>query len=122
MPSSPQHPLISVGSTGPVVNAGDLELLRLRLELVADAAAVGTFEWDLLTNLLVWDDRMKALVGHDADLGPSLDSFLRRMLPAVGGRRCYRGHRIVRRSAVGLPRHRLCRGHPLADRPRQGHV
>ncbi len=60
----------------------DAQAARLRLELAVDAAAIGGFEWDLATNELIWDERMRVLLGVDPGVRPSVDGFVRRILPA----------------------------------------
>ncbi|HEX4015865.1 MAG TPA: SpoIIE family protein phosphatase [Frankiaceae bacterium] len=60
----------------------DARAAQLRLELAVDAAAIGGFEWDLVTNELIWDERMRMLLGVDADAQPSVEGFVRRILPA----------------------------------------
>lgn len=56
--------------------------VALRLELAVDAASIGGFDWNLRTDEVVWDDRMKALLGVDADDQPTLERFARRVIPA----------------------------------------
>jgi serine phosphatase RsbU (regulator of sigma subunit)/PAS domain-containing protein len=70
------RPLTTGGSIG------DLATARLRLELAVDAAAIGGFEWDLVTDELIWDERMRMLLGSEPTVEPSVDSFVRRILPA----------------------------------------
>ncbi|WP_235003205.1 SpoIIE family protein phosphatase [Blastococcus haudaquaticus] len=43
----------------------EFEAHRLRFELAIDAAEIGSFDWDLATGRLVWDDRLVALFGYD---------------------------------------------------------
>jgi PAS domain S-box-containing protein len=43
------------------------ESSRLASELAIDAAGVGTFDLDVASGALAWDDRMMALFGHDRD-------------------------------------------------------
>ena len=45
----------------------EFEAHRLRFELAIDAAEIGSFDWDLATGRLVWDDRMVELFGYDRD-------------------------------------------------------
>ncbi len=72
--------------TGPPLGPGspldDAETSKLRLELAVDAAAIGAFDWDLVTDELIWDERMRRLLGVGPDLQPSVDSFVRSILPA----------------------------------------
>ncbi|SDQ52113.1 PP2C family protein-serine/threonine phosphatase [Quadrisphaera sp. DSM 44207] len=61
---------------------GEREVDRARLELVLAAARVGTWEWDLFADAVVWDARSLALYGAGApaqDLG--LDDVLGRIHP-----------------------------------------
>ncbi len=41
----------------------ELESSRLAFELAIDAAWIGSFDWDLVTGRLTWDDRMHDLMG-----------------------------------------------------------
>jgi PAS domain S-box-containing protein len=43
----------------------EFEAHRLRFELAIDAAEIGSFDWDLMTGRLVWDDRLVELFGYD---------------------------------------------------------
>src|SRR4051812_44392539 len=56
---------------GPVATELELSALtaefegnRLRWGLAIDAAGIGSFDWDLVTGRLSWDDRMLALFGY----------------------------------------------------------
>ena len=44
--------------------AKEFEAHRLRFELAIDAAQIGSFDWDLASGRLVWDDRLVALFGY----------------------------------------------------------
>jgi PAS domain S-box-containing protein len=60
----------------------EFEAHRLRFELAIDAAEIGSFDWDLATGRLVWDDRMVELLGYDRDaFDETVDSFVRRLHP-----------------------------------------
>ncbi|WP_183061645.1 SpoIIE family protein phosphatase [Motilibacter peucedani] len=49
---------------------------RVAWELAVDAAGVGTFDWDLVTGRLEWDERMLQLFGYDRDgFGASIEAF-----------------------------------------------
>ncbi len=61
---------------------GDLEAMRLRHELATDAAAIGGFDWDLTTDALEWDSRMKILMGTPSPAQPTVTDFVDRILPA----------------------------------------
>ena len=53
-----------------------------RWELAIDAAGVGSFDWDLVSGQLLWDDRLLAMFGYDrADFGRSIDDFESRLHP-----------------------------------------
>ena len=55
---------------------------RTRWELAVDAAGVGSFDYDLVTQRLDWDDRMLELFGYDrATFVPHIDSFHARVHP-----------------------------------------
>ncbi|WP_448642045.1 SpoIIE family protein phosphatase [Geodermatophilus sp. URMC 63] len=53
-----------------------------RTELAAQAAGLGTFDWDLQTGVLDWDERCLALFGHDATtFDRTIDGFVCRLHP-----------------------------------------
>jgi PAS domain S-box-containing protein len=53
-----------------------------RWELAIDAAGVGSFDWDLTTGELLWDDRLLAIFGYDRDdFGRTIDDFEARLHP-----------------------------------------
>jgi len=55
---------------------------RLRWELAVDAAEIGTFDWDLVTGHLAWDDRLLAMFGLEpATFDQSIDAFRKRLHP-----------------------------------------
>ena len=43
--------------------AKEFEAHRLRFELAIDAAKIGSFDWDLVSGRLVWDDRLVEIFG-----------------------------------------------------------
>lgn len=54
----------------------ELESSRLAFELAIDAAGIGSFDWDLVTGRLVWDDRLKELMGFARDsFDETIDAF-----------------------------------------------
>ncbi|MBB3086355.1 SpoIIE family protein phosphatase [Geodermatophilus sabuli] len=56
--------------------------VRLRQELAIEAAGIGSFDWDLVTGRLVWDDRLLEIFGYDrAAFGDSLEAFAARLHP-----------------------------------------
>jgi serine phosphatase RsbU (regulator of sigma subunit)/PAS domain-containing protein len=55
---------------------------RLRWELAAGAAGIGTFDWDLATGQLAWDDQLIAMFGYDVgDFDQSIEAFKARLHP-----------------------------------------
>ncbi len=55
----------------------ELEASRLAFELAIDAAGIGSFDWDLVTGRLVWDDRLKDLMGVGrASFDETIEEFL----------------------------------------------
>jgi serine phosphatase RsbU (regulator of sigma subunit)/PAS domain-containing protein len=62
-------------------NVDALELARVRLELAVDAAGIGSYDWDLQSGELTWDERMSALIGVAFDTKPTVDDFVARILP-----------------------------------------
>jgi PAS domain S-box-containing protein len=62
--------------------AREFEAHRLRFELAIDAAEIGSFDWDLATGRLVWDDRLVQLFGYDrAGFDETIEAFLDRCHP-----------------------------------------
>jgi len=58
----------------------DARSSAVRLDLGAAAANIGTFDWDVRTNELHWDERLIELFGYDvATFVPHYDSFSARM-------------------------------------------
>ncbi|MFC3690114.1 SpoIIE family protein phosphatase [Aquipuribacter hungaricus] len=61
----------------------ELETDRLLWELAIDAGGVGTFDWDLQSGVLSWDDRLVALFGYTRDsFDESIEAFQARVHPA----------------------------------------
>ncbi|WP_241037981.1 SpoIIE family protein phosphatase [Blastococcus litoris] len=55
---------------------------RLRWGLAIDAAGIGTFDWDLVTGRLAWDDQLIRMFGYDvATFGQHIDAFSARLHP-----------------------------------------
>jgi PAS domain S-box-containing protein len=79
-----------VGELAPAIVA-ELELRAVtlevatsaaRLDLALSAADIGSFDWDMTTGALTWDDRLIALFGYDRDkFVPHVDSFSARLHP-----------------------------------------
>jgi PAS domain S-box-containing protein len=62
--------------------AAELRTSTVRLDLGFAAAAIGSFDWDLRTDALHWDDRLMELFGYDAEpFTPHIDSFTARVHP-----------------------------------------
>jgi PAS domain S-box-containing protein len=62
--------------------AREFEAHRLRSELAIDAAGIGSFDWDLTTGRLIWDDRLVELFGYDRDsFGETIEAFNARLHP-----------------------------------------
>ncbi|MGY2068002.1 SpoIIE family protein phosphatase [Blastococcus sp. SYSU DS0619] len=60
----------------------EYEAHRLRFELAIDAAGIGSFDWNLETGRLLWDDRLLALFGYErAEFDETIDSFVSRVHP-----------------------------------------
>ncbi len=60
----------------------ELEGDRQRWELAVSAGGVGSFDWDLVTDRLDWDDRLMELFGYaDGEFVPHIDSFTARLHP-----------------------------------------
>lgn len=58
------------------------EQSRVRLELAMSAAQVGSFDWDVREDVLLWDERICAVFGIDpADFDSRIASFWQRVLP-----------------------------------------
>ena len=63
--------------------AAELEDSTARLTLGFAAANIGSFDWDLSTNALHFDDRLQELFGYTAEtFTPHIDSFTVRLHPA----------------------------------------
>jgi PAS domain S-box-containing protein len=60
----------------------ELEAGRLRWGLAIDAAEIGSFDWDLGTGRLTWDDRMVDLFGYErAGFSGTIAAFTARLHP-----------------------------------------
>ncbi len=53
-----------------------------QLQLALDAAELGTWNWDLATNEVVWSERCRSLLGVSADEPATVDNFLRLVHPS----------------------------------------
>jgi PAS domain S-box-containing protein len=60
----------------------DYDASRLRWELAMDAGEIGSFDWEVATGRLTWDDRMLALFGYDRTGFPgTIAGFVDRLHP-----------------------------------------
>ncbi|WP_448614847.1 SpoIIE family protein phosphatase [Modestobacter sp. URMC 112] len=60
----------------------EFEASRLRWGLAIDAAGIGSFDWDLASGTLHWDDRLIELFGYDeATFEQSIEDFTARLHP-----------------------------------------
>ena len=60
----------------------DLPMTALVQELAAEAAGIGSFDWDLASGRLVWDDRLVEMFGYErGSFGESLADFNARLHP-----------------------------------------
>ena len=58
----------------------EYETSRIRWDVAIDAAGIGTFDWDLLTDRLDWDERMQVLFGFaPGEFQPHIDSGFSRV-------------------------------------------
>jgi GAF domain-containing protein len=62
--------------------AAELESSTVRLDLGFAAADIGSFDWDLVTNALHWDDRLNELFGYTREsFSDHIDAFRERVHP-----------------------------------------
>src|SRR4051812_17834134 len=60
----------------------EFEAHRLRFELAIDAAEIGSFDWDLASGRLVWDNRLVELFGYERDaFDETIEAFNARLHP-----------------------------------------
>ncbi|WP_448610882.1 SpoIIE family protein phosphatase [Geodermatophilus sp. URMC 60] len=60
----------------------DATATRLRFGLAIDAAGIGSFDWDLVSGRLEWDDRLLEIFGYDRASWPgTIDAFAERLHP-----------------------------------------
>ncbi|WP_138759322.1 SpoIIE family protein phosphatase [Modestobacter altitudinis] len=65
----------------------DFEANRLRWGLAIDAAGIGSFDWDLVTGRLTWDDRMLEVFGYDQEgFTGDIEAFTDRLHPEDAAR------------------------------------
>ena len=59
------------------------ETRQVLWELAVDASGIGTFDWDLVSGRLAWDQRLITMFGYDpASFDESIDAFNARLHPA----------------------------------------
>jgi PAS domain S-box-containing protein len=62
--------------------AAEFEANRLRFDLAIDAAGIGSFDYDVRTGGLTWDDRLIELFGYDREsFEGTIEAFLTRVHP-----------------------------------------
>ncbi|MGY1741542.1 MULTISPECIES: SpoIIE family protein phosphatase [unclassified Blastococcus] len=77
MRSLPPRPAREDGTPGTAEAAE-----RLRLELAVEAAGIGSFDWDLVTGRLDWDDRLLDMFGYARDEWDArIEAFTARLHP-----------------------------------------
>lgn len=87
--------------------SGEYASSLTRWGLAIDAAGVGSFDWDLSTEQLLWDDRLLSMFGYDrSDFGRSIEDFNARVHPDDRARVRPRagGDRHLRLPGAGVPR------------------
>ena len=66
----------------PGLRVDDVDTAQELLALATAAAGIGTFDWDLLTGQLSWDDRLLELFGYDStSFDRSIEAFNARLHP-----------------------------------------
>ncbi|WP_113811054.1 SpoIIE family protein phosphatase [Blastococcus sp. TBT05-19] len=79
----------------------ELEGNRLRFELAIDAAGIGSFDWDLGSGRLIWDDRLVELFGFERGaFDESFDSFLGRLHPEDRQRTAEAAQAVIEQNGV----------------------
>lgn len=62
--------------------SADYETSRLRWDVAIEAAGIGSFEWDLRTDRVEWDERLQAMFGYDSgEFVPHITESLSRIHP-----------------------------------------
>ncbi|MCW2532719.1 MAG: putative sensor protein [Blastococcus sp.] len=60
----------------------EFEADRVRWGLAIDAAGIGTFDWDLVTGRLSWDDRLTTMFGYEpGSFDETIEAFTARLHP-----------------------------------------
>ncbi|WP_088290765.1 SpoIIE family protein phosphatase [Kineosporia sp. A_224] len=66
----------------PVSPLTDAEARRVLSELAVEAGGIGTFDWDLVTGRLLWDERLVAMFGYEAGaFAETIEGFTARLHP-----------------------------------------
>ncbi|MGC9527670.1 MAG: PAS domain-containing protein [Limnospira sp.] len=118
-----------------------------RLSLAVKSAAIGIWEWDIVRNLLIWDDRMYELYGvKRSEFGGAYDAWVKgihpddrqhadraiasalagekefdtefRVLHPDGTVRCLKAYGLVQRDERGEPRRMIGINFDISDRKR----
>ena len=72
----------TVGRASVDLSAGENEVRRALLELAIDAAGIGTFNWNVVRNQLLWDDKLIEMFGYDRDgFDQTIEAFNARLHP-----------------------------------------
>jgi PAS domain S-box-containing protein len=80
--TAPEPRRTPIPGHGADVLARGLETDRLRIELAVDAAGIGSFDWDLVTGRLSWDQRLLELFGYGSqDFDQTIEGFAARVHP-----------------------------------------
>ena len=83
----PEQPATRTGPALPAALSGmapvsDAEARRVLAELAVEAAGIGTFDWDLTTGRLAWDDRLVAMFGYErGGFDETIEAFSARLHP-----------------------------------------
>ena len=65
-----------------VTPVSDSEARRVLSELAVEAAGIGTFDWDLASGRLAWDDRLVTMFGYErGGFDETIDAFSARLHP-----------------------------------------
>ena len=86
-PSGDDRPLIAddrtpAGRPAALVTTLDHDAVRVVADLAVEAARIGTYEWDLRSGRLLWDERMLDLFGYTLEaFDHTVESFNRRVHP-----------------------------------------
>jgi PAS domain S-box-containing protein len=76
--------LVLVAATGAVIareRLGSLATQIEQLDIIQEVAQVGSWEWSLADNAVMWSQELKRILGVPADAQPTLDVFLASVHP-----------------------------------------